>query len=152
MSDINWGDVPTAISLLLAAIAIIEARRARRESSKYAKVAADAARRSADVDERMLALEEAATKPPEVAFQLERLSKSRFVLRNTGTEMATGVYVDGTKIKTHVRDLPAGASIPAGGSHEFMMMTSMGAPLPNDVWVSWDGAPAPKALGVPPSW
>ncbi|MGI8333514.1 hypothetical protein ACRYCC_26475 [Actinomadura scrupuli] len=154
MGKIEWGDASawTAIglgvlSLAVAVLAYVESRRARKAAVRSADagdVSAQAAVRSAQVAERALAFSEeqaAATAPPKILWSIVRSGKQAFVLRNHGTEAATGVTMDESRMTAYFqRDLPKDVTIPAGGSHRFSADGSGESPVPGEVWLTWDGA------------
>jgi hypothetical protein len=152
VNDINWGDAPGWVALVIAAIAFYEARKSRKASERSAAAAEDnaqAAGRSAEAAERTQDLAEQQASRPTVEWRLERRGKQDFVLRNVGPEAATGVWVDESKITAAAQDLPSGEDIPGHGSVEFMMLATDEGPIPNEIWVTWDGATAPVAVPVP---
>jgi hypothetical protein len=169
------GDAAGWAGVVVAVLAILLGLWQQRRQAKRQGVAEGIARRQAEAQERrMLAAEENLQRliaqlpaaiqaharaqiatPPErhaaaVSWDLKRPKKNLFVLRNTGTETATGVRVD-------VGDLPAGLTrrVPENAvvreqeSVEFMMIGTWNAPIPKEISVSWDGADKPTVRRVP---
>lgn len=161
LMGIQIGDIATWASAVVAlggsAFAVWESRKSRKSNDKWQQINAEAAVRSANAAEQALALQQASLPPidpatkPDVAWDLERPGKTRFVLRNIGTDIATGVTIDPEQFKGFARQLPTNAAVRPGASVEFLVFTAMGAPLPNEVWVSWDGIDEPIAIPIP-SW
>ncbi|WP_405656952.1 hypothetical protein [Streptomyces sp. RK9] len=81
-------------------------------------------------------------------WTLTRKSKHMYVLRNDSTLTVTGVHVDDANI-TFGRALPEDGVLRPGESAEFMMAATLGGPLPNEIWVRWDGVEEPVAVPVP---
>lgn len=147
----------------------------QRRQAKQQEVADGIARRQAEAQERrMLAAEENLQRliaqlpaaiqaharaqidsPPErhaaaVSWELERPKKNVFVLRNSGTEAATGVKVNvGNLPAGMTRRVPEDAVVREQESVEFMMIGAWGAPIPREISVSWDGADKSAVLRVP---
>ncbi|MFH9428751.1 hypothetical protein ACH4JZ_10785 [Streptomyces sp. NPDC017615] len=85
-----------------------------------------------------------------VSWGLDRPKKNVFVLRNTGSEVATGVHVDvGDHPKGLTRQVPEDAVVRKGESTEFMVLGAWGAPVPREFRVSWEGAGEAAVLPVP---
>jgi hypothetical protein len=161
------GDMATWATAVIAAIAIVfsylahrEARTSRKSNDKWQQTNAEAAVRSANAAEQALTLQMQATKqvtgpapsaqtPTEITWRLERPQKNRFVLRNTGSGMATGVTIDPDQFGGFARQLPKGVAVRKGASTEFLVLTANGHPHPNEIWVTWDGVDEPVALPVP---
>ena len=117
-------------------------------SAEAAATSATEARRSAEAAEEanriaLRALE--LFEPPAVAWQIEHIRNSAYNLRNVGTQEATGVTVDMSRIDTVNRTLPDGATIAAGDVAEFMLMNAPGA-----LYLTWDGQAEPAAVPMPP--
>ncbi|WP_063037692.1 hypothetical protein [Nocardia grenadensis] len=132
--------------------ALTESRRAAtagEKSADAADIAAQEAKRSADAAEEsnriaLRALE--LSEPPPVAWTIELAARnSAYLLRNVGTQTATGVTVDQSRITTTARALPDGATIAAGEAVRFMALNA-----PNTLFLTWDGQPEPAAVPVPP--
>lgn len=75
-----------------------------------------------------------------IAWAIENRSKNNFVLRNTGSDVAERVEVDSTRVGI-ARNLPKAAIIRPGEGVDMLLMGSMGRPLPNQLYVRWDGQP-----------
>jgi type II secretory pathway pseudopilin PulG len=156
------GDLATWSAAVIAAIAIVfsylahrEARASRKSNDKWQAINAEAAVRSANAAEQALALQQASTEPitptphADVEWELERPGKGRFVLRNTGNDVATGVTIDPDQFQGFARQLPKDAAVRPRASVEFLASPSMGFRIPNEVWVSWDGVNQPVAVPIP---
>lgn len=87
------------------------------------------------------------TPPPAVDWTLNRIDESTYELRNIGAQTATGVCVDAHGYPV-TRNLPSGATIPAGEAVSFMLIQMAEEPMPLDVRVTWDGCTGPKVLPV----
>jgi hypothetical protein len=147
--DLDLGDAPAWLALLIAVAAVVVALRANHFAKKSSRAAIDSAehaRRSADAAERQaLAAEQAVPlPPPDVDWQIEWVTKDRYRLRNTGTGVARGV-----KVADHGALLWADPIPPEIGSRaavEFWVAETAGALAPAELLVSWDGHPAPIAV------
>ncbi|MGI3199647.1 hypothetical protein ACRJ4W_15450 [Streptomyces sp. GLT-R25] len=160
-----------AVAVLTILLSLWQLRRQRKQQ----EVADGIARQQAEAQERrMLATEEnlqrliaqlpAAVQthaqaqiaaPPErhaaaVSWELERPSKNVLVLRNVGTEVATGVKVDvGEHPAGLTRRVPEDGVVRKGESIDFMIIPAWGHPVPRELPVSWDGSDEPAVLRVP---
>ncbi|MFQ6147069.1 hypothetical protein ACLMNJ_29070 [Streptomyces seoulensis] len=170
----DWaGWVGVLVAVLTVAVGLWQQKRQARSQ----KEADDIARRHADaVERRALATEEALQRLVErlpaavrtlaeaqiaaqpvrhaeaVSWRLDRPKKNVFVLRNTGSEVATGVRVDvGDHPKGLTRQVPEDAVVQRGGSTEFLVLGAWGAPVPHEFRVSWEGGGEPAVLPVPDS-
>lgn len=85
----------------------------------------------------------------EVTWELTR-SRDRFVLRNVGRAIATGVWVTGDGVAEAAIHLPEGATIRPGESVSFMMVSTFAHAVPDEIEVTWDGHPEPAIVPVPP--
>ncbi len=107
--------------------------------------------RQADAAERQIALTWPAMPEPAdlVTWSVEHRKGNTYALRNAGTATATAVTVDEGRVTSLHRLLPKQATIAPGSSEEFLLIGAFGAPIPREVWVSWDGADRPVAVAVP---
>lgn len=152
----TWAtDVFAAMALVLSFLAHREARESRKSNEKWQQVNADAAVRSANAAEKAIALQEKSLEAsngslpgPVVLWRLER-NGNLFVLRNIGSAVATGVTVDETQIEAMTRELPKDAAVRPGASVDFFMVGVLGGPMPNEIWLTWDGTDEPVAVPVP---
>lgn len=136
---------------------------------KYLRASAEAAIRSANAAETAnanRAIEEAAaagTPIPQpaardVQWKIQRPTKNRFLLRNTGTDVATGVTIDERSIPAlpTPRGLPRGMAIRPGQAAKFTLMHAFGLSHVKEIWVWWDVQDTPVAVPVPgvpvPGW
>lgn len=147
----SW--VGVGVSLVFSITAFVVSLLALR----WHRVGAQAADRSANAAEKAQAIAEAnwaAFKEQEAAsmitWDLERPGKTQFLLRNTGWVTATGVTVDGEQAGEAARERPTNATVRPDESVELRMYGTLGAPMPNEIWVSWDRHPEPVAVPVPP--
>ncbi|MEV6362024.1 hypothetical protein [Nocardia asteroides] len=113
----------------------VAADKAAQEAQRSAGAAEEANRISA----RALELSE----PPAVAWRVEHITGSAYHLRNVGTQEATGVTVDMSRIDTSHRNLPNGATIAAGDVVRFMLSNARGS-----LFLVWDGQAEPVAVAV----
>jgi hypothetical protein len=135
---------------LIALCALVVAIFANRNASRSADASEDSARqakRSADAAERQAAAAEAALPPPPpaVAWVADLRSTARgggvtYVLRNIGTEPASGVQVvvppsHNGLIRPQLDDGP----IPAGGSFQVLVISIDQLPNVHELMVAWDG-------------
>jgi hypothetical protein len=168
---IDWGDAPawTAIGLsgcfsVAAFVISLKGLKWQREGTEAAKTAAEAAIRSANADERSNALAELSVsiqagttsraqqehqQERQVSWDLDR-SRDRFVLRNVGSAIATGVKVGGDRVAEVGTEVPDNAAVRPGASVSFMMVGSLAYSVPDEIEVTWDGHPEPVILPVPP--
>lgn len=85
-----------------------------------------------------------------VSWHLERLSKNQLVLRNTGTETATGVRVDvGGHPAGLTRRVPQDGVVRAGESLEFLVIGAWQHPVPREIRVWCEGRDEPDIIPVP---
>ncbi len=80
-----------------------------------------------------------------VSFQLQHTGTNTWVLRNTGTVIAEHVRVEKPGCVT--RRFPTDATIAPGEGVDLLKIGGFGAPVPNQLYVSWDGHP--DAVAVP---
>lgn len=142
----TWVGAGVAFCFSLAALIVsIKALRWQREGAEIAK-------RAQEFVEQRFAAEEAKAEEEarQVRWELERTGKNMLVLRNVSQNRATGVTIDGEQFKGFGRELPNGVEVPPSGSVRFMVGTAMGAPMPNEVWITWDDVDQPIALPIPP--
>lgn len=146
----------TGIAVIAACIAAwqaYEARKARKDTVKYAQESAEAATRSADAAERALVLQEAqmeAAKPLKVAWRVEHTRNRGYRLRNIGTDPATGVTAEDPRGPGLARQLPENASIQANAAVEILLLVAGEYPDPSELLVRWDGVERPVVVPVPP--
>jgi hypothetical protein len=158
VQTIDPGDAPAWSAIVLSLAFSLAALVVSLRGLKWQRLAAQAAIRSANADEKAMALAELAAATPRhveshagqrqhITWELER-RKHRFILRNTGSEIATGVTVDGAGVAEVATQLPVNAAVRPGASVSFMMAGSMAHRLPDEIQVSWDGHPEPLILPV----
>jgi hypothetical protein len=133
------------------------------ESLQWERLSAESAGRSAEAAERANRLAERAVEqrvhvfgvPPEttvvsptssqgasgVSWRVEKPSNNRYILRNTGTETAEHVEVDSTQAGPITRNFPQDAVIRPGEGADMLIMSSWGHPVPNQLYVRWEGQP-----------
>ncbi|MEV4364546.1 hypothetical protein [Nonomuraea sp. NPDC049625] len=131
--------------------AVEEAKRsavAAEESAAAGSRSADAAERSALAAEQVAEIEAMRDMQLTVAWEVTRASQFAAYLRNTGTETATGVTVDTTV--PGVDQAPDGVTLEPGASAKVMISSSLVHDTPREIRVTWDGAPSPVAVAVPP--
>lgn len=154
----TWAGV--VVALIVAVVGIVQGRK----QTKISKEASEANHRQAEAAERRAIAVESAlaealsalqpqpgvdsgAKPsPSVSWVLERRGKHKYFLRNTGNTTATGVRVDPERLASITRNVPENASVPPGASTEFVMAGSLGAPLPGEIWLTWDGQAESQAI------
>jgi hypothetical protein len=78
---------------------------------------------------------------PDVGWRIERPQGDRFVLRNTGAEIAEHVFVDESQLPPIHRNLPVDTVIRPGEGHDMLLKGARGHPMPNQVYVRWEGHP-----------
>jgi len=82
----------------------------------------------------------------DVSWLIENPEKNRFILRNTGTDVAEHVEVDQEQIDAPARNLPQDAVIRPGEGVDMLLLATWGCPLPNQLYVRWDGHPDWEAV------
>lgn len=153
---INWGDAPAWAAFVISIGAAGMAFR----GLKWQRMSAEATVKSANAAEKATALTELmvksqlAGKPDahqgrDVEWKLER-TKDRFILRNVGAAIATGVNVGGEGVARVSSQLPTDAAVRPGESVSFMMAGSLAYAVPDEIEVTWGGHPEPVILPVPP--
>ncbi|MCV7154337.1 hypothetical protein [Mycolicibacterium pyrenivorans] len=85
----------------------------------------------------------------DVSWQIEHPSGSRYVLRNTGTDIADHVEVDATEVGPITRNLPRGSVIRPGEGADMLIAGTFGHPRPNQLYVRWAGQPEWVAVPMP---
>lgn len=144
--------IAACVGVLASVLIAIDARRRAKDADDHVKEQVTATQRIATAAERQVALAEqrdtatVATADVSVEWQVENVSKSAYVLRNLGSVTAEDVTIDEGQIQAIARDLPKGATIPPLASHKFLLMPALGAPLPNEVWVTWRGCSESQAV------
>lgn len=145
MKHMDWTDIPTWASLIAVVISL-GALWISALGLKWQRLGAETSARAV-----MLAEQQATdAAPPKIAWKIERPSKNEYVLRNIGTDTAKGVVVDGARAgMENARNLPCGVTVEGGGgSTGFLVIEVSQLPPPQEIWVSWDGAPRPVAVPV----
>ncbi len=78
---------------------------------------------------------------PDVSWRIERPVENRYVLRNTGTDVAEHVEVDSSQAGPITRNLPQDSVIRPGEGVDMLIMGTFGHPVPNQLYVRWAGQP-----------
>jgi hypothetical protein len=78
---------------------------------------------------------------PDVSWRIERPAENRYVLRNTGTDVAEHVEVDASQAGPITRNLPRDSVVRPGEGVDMLIMGAMGHPVPNQLYVRWAGQP-----------
>ena len=160
----NLGDVPGWIALIISVASAVLSWR----SLRWERLSAEAAGRSAQEAERANRLAERAldlravsasrTGAPEpepfqepargsgVSLSIEHPQGDRYVLRNNGTEVADHVYVDESQLPPIVRNIPQDAVIRPGEGHDMLIKGVFGHPMPNQLYVQWQGSDGYRAI------
>ena len=143
--------VLSVIAVIVSSVSAFFAGR----SLRFEAQSAEAAIRSADAAEAANRLVEShgesdgrLVEAAGVSFRLERTRSNTWVLRNIGTDVADHVRVEKPNCTT--RRFPTNATIAPGEGIDLLMIGAMGAPVPNQLYVSWDGQPDPVAVPVGP--
>jgi hypothetical protein len=157
----NWGDIPAWVALVVAlfalAVAVWSAATARK-SLYWERLSAEAASRSAEAAERANLLAErsvnegrklSATSSDhydpgdqlDINWRIEHPGENRYVLRNTGTDIAEHVEVDRAQAGPVNRNLPRDAVIRPGEGVDMLIAGTWGSPIPNQLYVRWGGQP-----------
>ncbi|MER5571641.1 hypothetical protein ABT083_36555 [Streptomyces goshikiensis] len=82
-------------------------------------------------------------------WAVERRGKHGYVLRNVSDRSLTGVHVNTSNLPPVTRNVPEGAVVRAGESIQFLMAPAWGGPVPDEIWVSWDGQDQEVAVRLP---
>jgi hypothetical protein len=163
----DWWKDPAWYSLLVALFALllsIPSAALAWKSLKWERDSAASARRSAEAAERANLLTERALarSGPELAnpsllpatsdvsWRIEKGSGSRYILRNTGTAIAEHVSVDGEQLGGLVRNLPTDAVVRPGEGVDMLVLSTWSNPIPNQLYVKWDGMQDYVAVPMPP--
>ncbi|WP_407553100.1 hypothetical protein QOM21_23965 [Streptomyces sp. Pv4-95] len=85
-----------------------------------------------------------------VDWEARRVNDTTCELRNTGTELATGVTVARVGVEHDISpDRPQGASVPARHSVEFRIWFKLEQePTPTELRVTWDGCTGPATVPI----
>lgn len=166
----RWGDVPAWVAIVLSAVSMLQAWRARRQAREATAGAASlevSLQRIADALERSAlgrqprskaaataeppaeGLESAAPLPE---FTVEFVSGHTYRLRNVSTVRATGVRVT---VEGHpegfTRGLPANVELaPLASTDPFLITGSWQTGVPGEVLVACDQLPEPVRAPLPP--
>jgi len=156
----NWGDVPGWAAVGIAVFALMVSTGSAALSWKslhWERESAQAATRSAEAAERANRLAEEAVqlrlgdvlgaptdttptvKNTKVSWSIEHPAGNRYVLRNTGTDIAEHVEVDRSQINAITRQLPQDAVIRPGEGVDMLILGTWGNPVPNQLYVRWEG-------------
>jgi hypothetical protein len=163
---VNWGDAPAWVAAVVAVLALIISCCSAVlswKSLRWERLSAEAATRSAEAAERANRLMEQTVlgqrvqlsgipseeafgdltveRAPDVSWHIERPDENRYVLRNTGTDVAEHVDVDPSQVGAITRNLPQDAVIRPGEGVDMLIMGAWGHPVPNQLYVRWAGQP-----------
>jgi len=165
--SLHWGDVPAWIAAIVAGLALIVSCCSAVlswKSLRWDRMSAESAKRSAEAAERANRLTEQTvlgqrlqpssipseesvgsptveTRAPNVTWRIERPEGDRYVLRNTGTDIAEHVEVDPSQAPPINRNLPEDAVIRPGEGVDMLIKGTWGHPMPNQLYVRWAGQP-----------
>lgn len=157
------GDIPAWVACAFAAAAFVVSLKARgdgKRSANASQTSADASVRSAaaaeealalqrqEVEQRRAAEEEAARPRPDLKVEFVR--DRQYALQNQGTGPASKVTVLDRGLPPMVNNIPVDVDLEPGESHLFLMVGTMGGPVPPQIYVTWDGQEDPVPLPVPP--
>jgi hypothetical protein len=170
-SDIDFGDVAAWAAFALSLLTLVSTWVWQRKNAKIAErsakateIAAEAAVRSANAAEKTAALAQlpevqaaelsAAPKrrltvQQDVRWKIEPVQGARYLLRNEGTQTATGVTADDVPFQGLARQLPRDAAVRAGESLEFLLIQVAQVDTPHELWLTWDGQDEPMAVPIP---
>ncbi|WP_445521307.1 hypothetical protein [Streptomyces sp. NEAU-174] len=144
----DWGDPPTWVAIAVSLAALAYARLARGDSRRSADIAqASLNIQQTEFDERRAAAAAAAV--PKVKFVVEHVHKLRYCLRNVGDATATGVTVSREGLSL-VTGLPENVTLAPEAAHDFKILEAWGAQRPTALLVRWDGQDEPYPVRVPP--
>lgn len=173
-NDPAW--VAIAVSLLALIMSIVSAAQSwksllwERQNAEAAIRSAEAAERANRLTERLLDRELAQLakqqieptgippeeafgtptvmqEPPNVSWQIEHPRGNRYILRNTGTDVADHVQVEELPQGVITRHLPSDAVIRPGEGVDMIIVGTWGSPVPNQLYVRWAGRP--DGIAVP---
>lgn len=147
--------IAAVVALVFSAVSLYFSHR----SLTWEKQASEAATRSADAAEeanRLLRqqIEEgtfghpASARAADIQLELQHVNKARWVLRNTGTQEVTGLKVTGVPDGVLHRNIPKNISLRPGEGRDIILQGTMGSPLPNQLWATYDGLDEPVALAL----
>ncbi|MFF4563975.1 hypothetical protein [Streptomyces sp. NPDC001435] len=159
----------TLVAVLVAVTAWLQSRKTRGEQEEQARIQREATelahRQTEAAERRAFAVEQMLEQliathelepgspprpsPSSIQWTLERRGKHLYLLRNVGSDTATGVRVDPSNMPSIASNLPEDAVVRPGESVEFLMAASLATPLPGEIWVSWSLGGAPVAVSVP---
>lgn len=82
-----------------------------------------------------------------IEWSATQAAGNAYVLRNEGTDQATGVTIDGQRgLNGLGHNLPAGESLAPYQGWTFNVLRVDEVPTPTEVWVTWDGQDEPVAV------
>ncbi|MGW3365953.1 hypothetical protein ACWDOR_23770 [Streptosporangium canum] len=171
MNGIDWGDAPGWAAIGFSLIFSLGAFVVSLRGLKWQRLSAEATVRSANTAEQALAssaLERRDQRelqasdlpegqgpeepqPRDITWRIEHFGKHMYVLRNEGSDIATGVTADRSQIAAPIRQLPEDAAVRPGGLLEFMIIPTWQSGMPAEIWLTWDGQEEPVAVPMPPS-
>ncbi|MFE5591470.1 hypothetical protein [Streptomyces sp. NPDC056549] len=169
MADIDFGDAPAWVAVVLAGGAFVISLLARRDSKKSAgaaveavteaRRASDAGVRSAVAAEESLALQrqeaaarqatEAEAARPRASLALHWQGGQIFHLVNEGTAPAENLQL--LTVSDDAEPLEPFTRLGVGEVAEFLIMTSLASGAPTALEFAWDGQEDPVRLRVPRS-
>ena len=79
---------------------------------------------------------------------MEHCSGSKYVLRNTGIDVAEHVCVDGARVPPLNRYLPRDSVVPPNEGVDIMLKGSWQHPMPNQLYLRWQGQPEWIAVSI----
>jgi hypothetical protein len=152
----------TGILALIAIFISISSLRFQKESARAATISAEAAQRANYISEQRMQneLSRGTTEvnikgdlitadASDVRWSLDRKGKNTYVLRNVGTAVAEEVRIPPEGAAPISRSLPESATLRPGESVEFLMIGALGAPVPNEILLTWKGRPETDPLILP---
>lgn len=144
----------------LNAEAALRSAEAAERANRFAELAVqrqlDASPGESGTDEPQIGVPEISTnpslsvpgQPSDVRWRIENPSGNRYVLRNTGTSVAEHVEVDAAGAGPVSRNLPRDSTIRPGEGHDMLIMGTWGHPVPNQLYVRWQGQPEWTAVPI----
>lgn len=158
----SWNDIPGWFGSIFGFTGFILALRSlkwTKRTTLATEKAAEAAVRSANAAEKSAALSSSmadnhkeianANHRPDVSWKVEHVAGSRFILRNMGSETATGVTADEAPFGGLARQLPKDAAVRAKEAWEFLLIQVAQAPTPHELWLTWNGQEEQVAVPIP---
>lgn len=169
MDASDWIAIASAVIAIPSAVVAVQSLLRSRTAKEEAEKADQNAKEAVAVNERMAAAQEriavaserrieellagrSISSEPKIAWEIEWRGGSSYVLRNLGTDIATGVLLEPDDANMIVSRNVRNGEISIGPlqSYQFGLAPSLASPLPAEIMVRCNEMPVPVAVRIPP--